>query len=165
MRQLSDMGNPRRLMIMASVHMNPAIRTLVDGSNGASPTGKKMTGYTYTAKEDAILKEWYEKEGLPGAMVKLQLAGFSRTANSVRRRASILKLKSPYCSANFGPGPYTPDPKFDLAFNKASALISEGVKVGDACRMAGIERSRYYRTRKVRDNFLTLQDQCRGDKL
>jgi hypothetical protein len=110
-----------------------------------------MTGYIYTAKEDAILKEWYEKEGLPGAMVKLQLAGFSRTANSVRRRASILKLKSPYCSANFGPRSYTPDPKFDVAFNKASALISEGVKVGDACRMAGIERSRYYRTRKVRE--------------
>jgi len=110
-----------------------------------------MTGFAYTKKEDAILKEWYEKEGLPGAMVKLQLAGYSRTSNSVRRRASILQLKSPYCSANFGPGPYTPDPKFETAYIKASELINEGVKVADALRIAGIERSRYYRTRKVRE--------------
>jgi len=40
-----------------------------------------MTGYAYKPEEDAILKEWYEKEGLPGAMVKLQLAGYSRTSN------------------------------------------------------------------------------------
>jgi hypothetical protein len=110
-----------------------------------------MTGYAYTEKEDAILKEWYEKEGLPGAMVKLQLAGFLRTSDSVRRRASILRLKSPYCSANFGPGPYRPDPKFDAAYDKVNRLISEGVKVADALRIAGIERSRYYRTRKVRE--------------
>jgi len=129
---------------------------LTDRSNGATLigktlTGKTMTGFAYTKKEDAILKEWYEKEGLPGAMVKLQLAGYSRTSNSVRRRASILQLKSPYCSANFGPGPYTPDPKFEIAYIKASELINEGVKVADALRIAGIERSRYYRTRKVRE--------------
>jgi hypothetical protein len=110
-----------------------------------------MTGYAYTKKEDDILREWYPKEGLPGAMVKLQLAGYSRTSNSIRRRVSILGLKSPYCSANFGPGPYTPDPKFEMAYTKACSLINDGVKVADALRTAGIERSRYYRTRKVRE--------------
>ena len=111
----------------------------------------EMTGYAYKPEEDAILKEWYEKEGLPGAMVKLQLSGYSRTSNSVRRRASVLNLKSPYCSANFGPGPYTPDPKFEMAYIKACSLINDGVRVCDALRIAGIERSRYYRTRKVRE--------------
>ena len=110
-----------------------------------------MTGYAYKPEEDEILKTWYPKEGLPGAMVKLQLAGYSRTSNSVRQRAYLLKLLSPYCSANFGPGPYTPDPKFEAAFLRACSLINDGVKVCDAIRIAGIERSRYYRTRKVRE--------------
>ena len=110
-----------------------------------------MTGYAYKPEEDEILKTWYPKEGLPGAMVRLQLAGYSRTSNSVRRRASVLNLKSPYCSANFGPGPYTPDPKFEAAFARACSLINDGVRVCDAIRTAGIERSRYYRTRKVRE--------------
>lgn len=110
-----------------------------------------MTGYIYSKKEDEILKEWYPLEGLPGAMVKLKASGFSRTTNSIRRRASILRLKSPYCSANFGPQPYQPNAITEAAYNKACDLIKQGVRVGDACRMAGIERSRYYRTRKVRE--------------
>ena len=114
-----------------------------------------MTGYAYTEKEDAILKEWYEKEGLPGAMVKLQLAGYARTSDSIRRRASILKLKSPYCTANFLPNqpaaPYSWNPKWDSNYAKAQDLISQGVTIANACRMAGMERSMFYRMRKMKE--------------
>ena len=110
-----------------------------------------MTGYIYSQKEDEILKQWYPLEGLPGAMVKLKAAGFFRTVNSIRSRASILKLKSPYCLANLGPGPYQPNVRYEAAYKKACEHIKAGVRVGEACRMAGIERSRYYRTRKVRE--------------
>jgi len=110
-----------------------------------------MGNYAWTTGEDRILKEWYPKEGLPGAVLKLQLAGYKRTNEAVRQRAHLLKLLSPYCTANFGPGPYTPDPKFEAAFLRACSLINDGVRVCDAIRTAGIERSRYYRTRKVRE--------------
>ena len=114
-----------------------------------------MTGYAYTKREDDILREWYPKEGLPGAVVKLQLAGYKRTANSVRRRASILELKSPYCMRNWTPEqpakPYTWNPKYEKHYEKVQDLISQGVRVADACRTAGIERSMFYRMRKVKE--------------
>lgn len=115
-----------------------------------------MTGYAYTKKEDDILKEWYPKEGLPGAIVKLQLAGYKRTTNSVRRRASILELKSPYCMRNWTPGqvparPYTWNSRWDKSYDKVQDLISQGARVADACRTAGIERSMFYRMRKEKE--------------
>jgi len=57
-----------------------------------------MSGIPWTSKEIKIMKEWYPKEGLPGCMLRLP----DRSYNSVRARASILKLKSPYCTANKG---------------------------------------------------------------
>ena len=114
-----------------------------------------MGNYAWSTKEDAILKEWYPKEGLPGAVVKLQLAGFSRTSESVRQRASILKIKSPYCTANFTPdqppAPYSWKPKWDSNYAKAQDLISQGVTVANACRVAGMERSMFYRMRKMKE--------------
>jgi hypothetical protein len=37
-----------------------------------------MGNYAYKHEEDAIIKEWYPKEGLPGAVLRLQLAGYKR---------------------------------------------------------------------------------------
>ena len=115
-----------------------------------------MTGYAYTKDEDDIIRQWYPKEGLPGAMVKLQLAGYARTGNSVRRRASMLKIKSPYCMRNWTPEqtpakPYLWNPKWNVNYDKAQDLISQGVRVADACRTAGIERSMFYRMRKEKE--------------
>lgn len=114
-----------------------------------------MTGYRYTHEEDEILKTWYPKEGLPGAMVKLQLAGYSRTRSSVNQRAHVLKLKSPYCLRNIGPTlPPTIskwNPKWDAPYAKAQDLINQGVTVSNACRMAGLVRSLYYTIRKAKE--------------
>ena len=110
-----------------------------------------MTGYLFTKKEDAILKEWYPKEGLPGAIVRLKQAGFIRTSNSVRRRASILKLRSPYCLANFpiGTNPLESQNRSYKKYLETKKLIESGTRVGEACRMTGITRGPYYRFRKM----------------
>jgi hypothetical protein len=114
-----------------------------------------MTGYAYTPLEDDLIRQWYPKEGLPGALVKLNLAGYSRTSNSVRRRASVLQIKSPYCTANTLPAmpsaPYSWKPKWDAPYAKAQDLISQGVTVANACRMVGMERSMFYRMRKMKE--------------
>jgi hypothetical protein len=112
-----------------------------------------MTGYRYTHEEDEILKTWYPKEGLPGAMVKLQLAGYSRTRSSVNQRAHVLKLKSPYCLRNFPAGTifFGPDAKWYPVYEKTKELIAQGVPVGVACRRTGVERNRYYRMRKMEE--------------
>jgi hypothetical protein len=114
-----------------------------------------MTGYAWTTSEDRILKDWYPKIGLPGAVVKIQLAGYERSNDAVRARASILKLLSPYCTANTSPNKpaahYSWNPKWDGPYSKAHDLISQGTKVAIACRMAGIERSMFYRMRKMKE--------------
>jgi hypothetical protein len=113
-----------------------------------------MGGYHYT-KEDDIIRLWYPKEGLPGAMVKLQLAGFKRTRNSVNQRASILKVKSPYCVANWAPSQpakhYAWHPRWEKPYEKVQDLLGQGARVADACRTAGLERSMFYRMRKVKE--------------
>lgn len=114
-----------------------------------------MTGSAYTNKEDDIIKNWYPKEGLPGAVIKLQMAGYKRTINSVRQRASILKVKSPYCMVNITPSrpakPYSWLPKWELNYDQASYLIGQGTRVTDACKIVGIERSMFYRMRKIKE--------------
>lgn len=112
-----------------------------------------MAGYAWTTGEDRILREWYPKEGLPGAMVKLRSAGYSRTRNSVNQRAHLLKVKSPYCLANFPAGTifFGPDAKWYPVYEKTKELISQGVRVCDACRRTGVERNRYYRMRKMEE--------------
>lgn len=95
-----------------------------------------MTTKTYTPKEDDIIREWFPKEGIKGAVAKLQLAGYSRTNESVRVRALKLGI--------------THAPNWDEAYAKACDLISQGVRVADACRMAEIQRSRFYLLRQER---------------
>lgn len=110
-----------------------------------------MTGYKYTTEEDKIIKEWYPKEGLPGALVKLQLAGYSRSRSSVNQRAHLLKVKSPYCLRNFPAGTilFGTDAKWLPLYEKTKELIAQGVRICDACRRTGVERNRYYRMRKM----------------
>jgi hypothetical protein len=114
-----------------------------------------MGNYAYKHEEDKIIKEWYPKEGLPGAVLRLQLAGYKRTNGSVRQRAHLLKLKSPYCMRNIGPTlPPTIskwNPKWDAPYAKAQDLINQGVTVSNACRMAGLVRSLYYTIRKAKE--------------
>ena len=92
---------------------------------------------TYTPKEDDIIREWFPKEGIKGAVAKLQLAGYSRTNESVRVRALKLGI--------------THAPNWDEAYAKACDYLSQGVRVADACRMAGIQRSRFYKMRQERE--------------
>lgn len=53
-----------------------------------------MSNY-WTTKEQAILREWYPQEGLPGCIARLP----NRTQHSIRNRASYLRLKSPRSSS------------------------------------------------------------------
>ena len=47
------------------------------------------------------------------------------------------------------PKPYSWHPKWKVPYAKACDLIdNQDVRVADACRIAGIERSLYYRIRK-----------------
>ena len=91
----------------------------------------------YTEKEDAIIREWYPKAGIKGAVTRLQLAGYSRTSESVRVRALNIGIAHA--------------PNYDEAYEKACDLISQGVRVSDACRMADIQRSRFYLLRQERE--------------
>ena len=91
----------------------------------------------YTEKEDAIIREWYPKDGIQGAVTKLQLAGYSRTRESVRVRA--LKIGIAHT------------PNWDEAYDKACDYISQGAKIADACRTAGIQRTMFFKMRQERE--------------
>ena len=91
----------------------------------------------YTPKEDDIIREWYPKDGIKGAVTKLQLAGYSRTSESVRVRALNIGIAHA--------------PNYDEAYEKVCDLISQGVRVADACRMADIQRSKFYLLRQERE--------------
>jgi hypothetical protein len=107
-----------------------------------------MTGFHYSDKEIEILKKWYPKEGLPGAMVRLQEHGYKRSANSLSIKVSKLKLKSPYCSSNFPLGsiPHKDDHKIQTYLH-IQDLIKKGYRVSEACRKTGMTRAVYYRIR------------------
>ena len=115
-----------------------------------------MGGVPYSREEEDIIKRWYTEEGLPGAVYQLKLAGYVRTSNSVRYRAHLLQLKSPYCTANrFDDGPIAPyvwKSKQNALYEKAQELISQGASISTACRMAKIQRSVFYRMKKVKEN-------------
>ena len=91
----------------------------------------------YTPKEDDIIREWYPKAGIQGAVTKLQLAGYSRTSESVRVRALNIGIAHA--------------PNYDEAYEKVCDLISQGVRVADACRMADIQRNVFYKMRQERE--------------
>ena len=114
-----------------------------------------MAGRLYTNMEDGIIRKWYAKEGLPGAVVKLKMNGYIRTANSVRRRASILKVKSPYCMANITPSlpakHYTWSPRWETNYQQVCDYLKQGLTVSDSCRLAGIERGMFYKIRKIKE--------------
>ena len=124
-------------------------------SKGAISWIGLMPGKAYSKEEDDILREWYAKEGLPGAIWRLHMSGYIRTSNSVKRRASQLKVKSPYCMANITPNlpakHFTWHPRWEANYAQAYELIKEGLQVSVACRVAGIERSAFYRMRKVKE--------------
>ena len=96
-----------------------------------------MTTKAYTPKEDDIIREWYPKAGIQGAVTKLQLAGYSRTSESVRVRALNIGIA------------HAPD--WEEAYAKACEFLDVGCRVADACRMAGIQRSRFYKMRQERE--------------
>ena len=96
-----------------------------------------MTAKTYTPKEDDIIREWFPQGGAPLASAKLQLAGYERSRESVRVRALSIGVGH--------------EPNYDEAYEKACDLISQGVRVADACRMADIQRSRFYKMRQERE--------------
>ena len=96
-----------------------------------------MTTKAYTPKEDAIIREWYPKAGIQGAVTKLQLAGYSRTSESVRVRALNIGI--------------THAPNYDEAYEKACDYLSQGARVADACRTAGIQRNVFYKMRQERE--------------
>ena len=91
----------------------------------------------YTPKEDDIIREWYPKEGIKGAVTKLQLAGYSRTSESVRVRALNIGIA------------HVPD--WEEAYEKACDYLSQGARVADACRTAGIQRNVFYKMRQERE--------------
>ena len=107
-------------------------------------------------EEDAIIAEWYPKEGLPGALVKLQEAGYIRTSSAVVQRARILRMKSPHCAAN---NPVRPDerkppkrrwnPKLDALYQEAKALVDKGVSVTCASEAVGMTRDQFNRRRRI----------------
>lgn len=91
----------------------------------------------YTPKEDDIIREWYPKEGIKGAVAKLQLAGFDRSRESIRVRAIKIGIAH--------------EPNWDEAYAKVCEFLDVGCRVADACRMAGIQRSRFYKMRQERE--------------
>ena len=96
-----------------------------------------MTAKAYTPKEDALIREWYPQGGAPLASAKLQLAGYSRTSESVRVRALDIGIAHA--------------PNYDEAYEKACDYLSQGARVADACRTAGIQRNVFYKMRQERE--------------
>ena len=96
-----------------------------------------MNVKNYTAKEDAIIREWYPKTGIASALIKLQLAGFERSIDSVRERAIRLGVNRPAT--------------WETEYNRVCDCLEQGMRVGDACRAAGIARSTFYKIRKEKE--------------
>lgn len=115
-----------------------------------------MGGAPYTQHEEDIIREFYPLEGLPGAMVQLQKAGYKRTANSVRNRAFHLKLRSPY----YYPAQLIETPpayrrwstRQEELCTKTMEIVAQGKTVAAACRETGMERTTFYRIRKARND-------------
>ena len=95
-----------------------------------------MTQQNYSPQEDAIIKEWYPRTGVGSTMIKLQLAGFERSVDSVRERAIRLGVNKATT--------------WESEYKRVCDCLAQGVRVGDACRMAGIARSTFYKIRKER---------------
>ena len=95
-----------------------------------------MMQQNYNLQEDAIIKEWYPKTGVGPTMIKLQLAGFERSIDSVRERAIRLGVNRPAT--------------WETEYKRVCNCLAQGIRVGDACRMAGIARSTFYKIRKER---------------
>ena len=96
-----------------------------------------MTQQNYSPQEDAIIKEWYPKIGVGSTMIKLQLAGHERSIDSVRERAIRLGVNRPAT--------------WESEYKRVCDCLTQGMRVGDACRIAGIARSTFYKIRKERE--------------
>lgn len=95
-----------------------------------------MTIKAYTPKEDDTIREWYPK-GAHITVAKLELAGYERSRESVRVRAIRLGI--------------APEHNWDEAYAKVCDYLSQSVSVADACRMAGLPRSRFYKMRQEKE--------------